>query len=279
LFHLLETMKFAKSQVVFLIFSFVAERASSFSYQPGDRELELRKLEEDAAKNSTVMYDKQAVEAAGNVTSENRFQARKRQACATLYEHHNFIGEFITSYGGVNQVGDGQIPWAWNDRISSVKVTEGCIFKGYEHVGTETQTLITLTSSAPSLNQNERNQNDHLSRWSCNCPQDDLDGLGPFMEQRFEGDISLAATGAEWLELPRFFGSWELCDQECEKHPHCVAWSWVSKDPEDPPGFVNFVNTRLRRQTYGDCIWITGSLKKLSPMAGIISGKRGLWRV
>jgi len=35
LFHLLETMKFAKSQVVFLIFSFVAERASSFSYQPG----------------------------------------------------------------------------------------------------------------------------------------------------------------------------------------------------------------------------------------------------
>ena len=32
------------------------------------------------------------------------------------------------------------------------------------------------------------------------------------MEQRFEGDISLAATGAEW-PLPRFFASWELCGE------------------------------------------------------------------
>merc|ERR1711936_559733 len=114
LFHLLNTMRFSNSFVIFLIFSVVAERVSSFSHQPGDRGdledwreyLELRELEEDAAKNSIVTYDKQAVEAEGNITA---LEGAVREACQCEVERLESIGVFILHYTSAEHMSSSDI--------------------------------------------------------------------------------------------------------------------------------------------------------------------------
>merc|ERR1711990_148229 len=53
----------------------------------------------------------------------------------------------------------------WNDKISSVQVTPGCIFKGYKH-GVSGQPMVELSKDS---NLYPGDANDQMSSWSCQC--------------------------------------------------------------------------------------------------------------
>ena len=74
------------------------------------------------------------------------------------------------------QVNEGKMEYgvnldlSWNDIVSSVKVTPGCIFKGYRGLVKETRhdgghPMVELTQDSDL----QGDKNDHLSSWTCQC--------------------------------------------------------------------------------------------------------------
>jgi len=93
------------------------------------------------------------------------------RVCATVYENHDFQGSWQYAFP---QATSGLIhdlytsDSLWNDRISSVKVNPGCVFKGYKHTYLEEQPLVELTEDSNL----EGDENNEISGWNCQCEGD-----------------------------------------------------------------------------------------------------------
>jgi len=91
--------------------------------------------------------------------------------CATIYENHDFQGSwqyaFPQATSGVIHDLYTSDRW-WNDRISSVKVNPGCVFKGYKHTHFEKQPLVELKEDSNL----EGDKDNAISGWNCQCGGD-----------------------------------------------------------------------------------------------------------
>ena len=79
--------------------------------------------------------------------------------CASLYEHKN--------YGGWKEdvdMGEGNILHR-NDRVSSVKVRQGCTFNAYRHINFRDM-MFTVTEDVSKLHNED---NDHMTSYRCYC--------------------------------------------------------------------------------------------------------------
>jgi len=99
-------------------------------------------------------------------SKKQRVQHSKRSArtgtCATVYWHWRYRGSSRTV-----RVGESTrwVGYHWNDKVSSLRVTPGCTFVGYEHSHYRGQRY-TYTRSSYWVGSS---RNDKFSSWTCRC--------------------------------------------------------------------------------------------------------------
>jgi len=88
--------------------------------------------------------------------------AASARTCATLYEHINFGGDSREVGDGVNTAWIGDL---WNDQVSSIEVSPGCVLNAYEHInfGGSHETFL---GSVPWVGDS---WNDKISSYTCSC--------------------------------------------------------------------------------------------------------------
>jgi len=152
-------------------------------------------------------------------------------ACATVFENHNFQGSSTTAFEGTSGVIYDL--WAsdrsWNDRVSSVKVNPGCVFKGYMN-SHEEQPLVQLTGDSNL----EGDYDNAISGWNCQC------GVcaAVYENQNFQGSWQYAfpqATSGVIHDLYTSDRWWNDRISSVKVNPGCVFKGYRHTHLEEQP--------------------------------------------
>ena len=90
-------------------------------------------------------------------------EASAQTVCATIYEHIDFGGSSRNISPGESSANIGTL---WNDKASSLRVTPGCGFNGWQHADYR-GTHKSFVGTVPWIGDG---WNDILSSYTCTCP-------------------------------------------------------------------------------------------------------------